>query len=162
MEVSHDHNNYFTGKFSLLPTNLWKTQNFSTSNNLQYTISDQPHCSWTKLLHFWQQGWVLLMELWLHLILLLMDEWSSHMHVERLQFYFYNYVVTAKGINQGGFKRCAAIVDYCLLQSVVLPLNRLFVFRLGNKNESSLWAQAISYHTEVYVKSSHSKVGHQK
>ena len=41
-------------------------------------------------------------------------------------------------------------------------LNRLFVFRLGNNNESSPRAQAISYHTEVYTKSSHSRVGHQR
>jgi len=31
--------NYFTGKVLWLPTNLRKPQNFSTSNNLQYTVS---------------------------------------------------------------------------------------------------------------------------
>jgi len=30
--------NYFTGKVSQLLTNLWKPRNFSTSNNLQYTV----------------------------------------------------------------------------------------------------------------------------
>ena len=30
--------NYFTGKVSRLPTNPQKPRNFSTSNNLQYTV----------------------------------------------------------------------------------------------------------------------------
>ena len=32
----HNHTNYFTGKLSQLPINQQKSQNFSTSNDLQY------------------------------------------------------------------------------------------------------------------------------
>ena len=38
MVVLHGHTNYFTGKLLGLPINPRKLQNFSTSDDLQYTV----------------------------------------------------------------------------------------------------------------------------